>query len=153
MVNEILECPIDNFLKHYAPFDPPQEYVDIAYKALKDKSLLTEVGNETILSDYTTPPGDIGPPEPVVFKELEGIMDILGAEHLAGRKRIFSYKDCPYAEAASEIDGTNFKVDARITKTPKAKRVILSDAAAVAEYKKGNKPDDVKDVSPCSNTF
>ncbi len=155
MVNEILECPIDDFLKHYAPFCPPKESVDTAHDALKKKSLLKcrKKSKTWALADYMTAPKDIGPSEPVVFKKLEEIMDVLEAENLAGRTCLFHYKDCPYAEVASEIDGTNFKVDARITKNPEAKKFILSDAAVVAEYKKDNKPDDVADVSPCNNIF
>ncbi len=103
-------------MEHYAPFYPPEESITTAYNALKEKSLLIEVGNGAILADYTTPPGDIGPSEPGVFKKLENIMDVFEDENPVGRKRNFSYKDCPDAEVAS--DGTNFKIDAYIT-TPR----------------------------------
>ncbi len=153
MVHEILECPIDEFLEHYAPFYPPEEFVTGAFDTMKATPLLKRVKKTKTwtLADYATTPKDIGLSEPVVFKKLEEIMDVLKVENLAGRKCHFHYKDCPYAEVASEIDGTNFKVDARITKNPEAEKLILSDAAVVAEYKKDNKPDDVADVSPCNN--
>lgn len=68
---------------------------------------------------------------------------------MVGRDHLFSYKDCPYTEAVSEIDGTNFKIDAYITKDPEASNVILSDAAAIAEFKINDDSEDVEDVGPC----
>lgn len=158
MVNEILECPIDDFLKYYAPFNPSNHSVTQVFDDLQKRFLLEEVGEAgrmtwtMTLADYTTSPSGIEAPEPTVFKSLEGIMDVLetvGYVNKDGttRERVFSYKDCPSSTMISEIDGTNFKVDACITSDVEAKKVALSDVGAIAEFKKANVPMDAEDVS------
>jgi hypothetical protein len=149
MVNEILECPVDAFLEHYAPFKPSPGFVTTAYNDLKNKFLLEKIGNSdnSVLANFTS----FAETESIIFKRLDEIMRVLEkVEDGTGRRRSFSYKDCPSTNMASEIDGTNFRVDACITSKPKDSRVVLSDVAAIAEFKKAGDSADVEDVSPCS---
>lgn len=157
MDSEILECPINDFLRHYAPFYPSDSSVTIAQEEL-EKSHLKPVdsgsGKVWALAPYIKPPRDIKTIEPTVFNCLENIIGALEGvgcadANEAPRDRLFSYKSCLLNNKASEIEGTNFKVDAYITSDPKAKKLILSDAVAVAEFKKKGDPESTRDVSSC----
>ncbi len=154
MASEILECPIDIFLDHYAPFKPSGLLVTEALNCLKGKSLVNEVGSGDTLV-YTLPKVveafGKNENESTVFKNLESIAQVLEqVEGVDGRKGSYFYKDCPTKNITSEIEGTNFRVDACITRSPKAKPLVLSDAAVIAEFKKANTPKDIEDVSAFS---
>lgn len=158
MVDEVLECPVDAFLEHYAPFEPPPEFVAAARDKLVGdfhlKQVQLQVGGHKVwtLAPYTEPPRSSKKREPIVFKPLEGLIRSLeGVEYAdeSGVQRdcLSSYKDTPASKMASEIKGTNFKVDALITSDPKAEITILSDVVAVAEFKKKYNCTNVRDVS------
>lgn len=158
MINEILECPVDVFLDHYAPFKPSSEFVTNAFKDLKDDSQVKDFGNsdnaDWALAGFTAP-FKKKETEVVIFKRLEKVMRVLekvkGAD---GRDRLFFYKDCLTKNAPCEIDVTNLKVDAYITCGPDVtSSSVISNTAVIAVFKKANKPKDIKDVSSCSGTI
>lgn len=158
MASEILECPIGVFLDHYAPFKPSNLFVNKALEKLKASSLVSEVASGNNIVQCTLPKvtaafGTEGATESTIFKNLEPIMRVLQNVKADGCKRSFFYKDCPTKNISSEIPGTDFKFDACITSTPRAKPIILADAAVIAEYKKASTTKDIEDVSSCSCLF
>ncbi len=62
MVNGILECSVDDFLEHCAPFYPSSESVTQAFYTLQKKSLLEEAGEGAkkiwTLTDSSPPRGN-----------------------------------------------------------------------------------------------
>lgn len=173
MASEILECPIDAFLNHYAPFIPFNKSIENALQAFKDHQrsrrspnpLLEEVddgGDGRFLTWDNLVPNPVKPDaldEVTTLSLLQEIADFLvgveccekdGTDSLRNslpRSREFSYKYCPSATIKSQILGTDFQVDACITNNPNSEGVVLSDTAVVAVFKKDTKPTNVWDVS------
>ena len=145
MIDEMLCCDIDEFLCHYAPFCPADNAVDSALKKLEDKKYLQ--GNQWQVFIGGTKPSDSKENEEKAFKWIEKIVEAL-TEHdsMAPRACNFKYSTCGSTYMAGEIAGPTFRIDryfSPLSCTPLAGKVVVSQMAVAAEFKK---KDDIYDV-------
>ncbi|KXN88359.1 hypothetical protein AN958_07504 [Leucoagaricus sp. SymC.cos] len=153
MEHEMLTCSLDDFMGYYAPSKPSESAVDYIYAELKaDRAgggILKEVTQDSwILADFEVKPSERKEREVDVFDPLEKIVSEicnLEDDRPSGpgeckRTRSFYYRNCPSQPTGAEITGGTFKVDANIRFRQSDKnRVIASDVAVIAEYKKSTK--------------
>lgn len=175
MDNEMLECSVGEFLNHYAPFRPSDASVEDVLKMFqtdrsgtlmkkaqrsgkrrkgkgkKREESKEEVDAEFVWADFDLPPSQMDGSEIRIFGALQDIVNALvdvkcTDERGVPRTCLFEYQDCPSEDMFSEIPGTTFRADARVTYRPPGRKVILSDTPVIAEFKKKRNPEDIEQV-------
>ncbi|KAF9449014.1 hypothetical protein P691DRAFT_703938 [Macrolepiota fuliginosa MF-IS2] len=157
MAEEMLECPLDEFMNHYAPFRPSQESIDNVFnkytKHTHEERLLKRVEQDCetqqqtgwVWNDFELPPSSLTESEDAIFRNLEKIMQDIREQPCAdvaseSRQSQLYYRSCPNTTLQSEIIGTTFRFDACITDNPEnTSTVALANTAVIAEFKKGLK--------------
>ncbi|KAJ3575710.1 hypothetical protein NP233_g915 [Leucocoprinus birnbaumii] len=145
-------------LEHYLPFSPSPQFLENAYKHVKEKCLKAtgRVDDETGEDEFTwgefdeDTPSEIDGREEVVFARLETIIAVLqdlNPDKIPdGRELGFRYKNTPYDKVKSERDGAGFKWDACLRPAAVNSNDILdTDAAVIAEFKKEVKHETVRE--------
>ena len=152
MVDEMLCCNIDEFLRHYAPFVPSKRSVSNALKNLEKGNLLQDGGWWNLSGNKI--PSRTQEIETDVFSKLTPIVEALMKQQCSGtdsktlRKCNFSYRDCGNTPMVGEIAGCTFRIDAcfsPVSSDPLPGKVVASQVAVAAEFKKNR--EDVHDVS------
>ncbi|KAF5363407.1 hypothetical protein D9756_001071 [Leucocoprinus leucothites] len=164
MVHEILECSVETFLDHYAPFKPSPDSIEAICQKLKHEGLLVPTTHLTHAKDAPmqppqsedsfgwndlegcTPSKIIGT-EQGIFKTIEEIVEAVVEpssgtnDHVDGHRPNYQYKDCPNGNMIGEIQGATFRLDACIIpkNSPSAESTTVNtwEAAVIAEFKRG----------------
>ncbi|KAJ3561933.1 hypothetical protein NP233_g9889 [Leucocoprinus birnbaumii] len=139
-------CPVDVFLKSYAPFEPSTEFIDEVYAVVREKCLVeTQTPDgalKTTWADFPGTPSSDKRREEKVFLGLENILRVIKdvePTQAAGRQLQFSYKNSPYSEVKSENAVGTFKWDGCIRPSDvTSSDLIPAEAAVVAEFKKSS---------------
>ncbi|KAF9441182.1 hypothetical protein P691DRAFT_739850 [Macrolepiota fuliginosa MF-IS2] len=147
MASEMYECPLKNFLADYAPFHPSRNSINAAVQHYTNTEKSNGHPDSVTWTDLQLRPSDKkrNENENQVFAHLQAIIDDLRQLECfeegvnEPRRPQFYYLSCPNNWIASEIEGTNFRVDACIGSNPDSKTIILTDTAVVAEFKKSGK--------------
>jgi hypothetical protein len=160
MASEILNCSIDEFLHHYAPWPVDEDIVDKVYelyvKEGKPVSTLVkqvhgqDASSVCVFSGFESEPHE-GGHESAVFQPLETIVNDLCTqkvrEHVE-RTPMLRYCHCPDVTLMSEVEGTNSRIDAclRLANTESDNEdsrdstntncIDLADVVVIAEFKK-----------------
>jgi len=150
MADEIVCCDIDEFLCHYAPFCPTDDSIDSALEKLEHEGLLHNYKCWNFSGNNI--PSQVNEKETAVFKRLEDIVEALteqpcsGTDSKAPRKCNFNCHNCGNTQMDGEIAGPTFRIDgyfSPLSCTPLAGKVVVSQVAVAAEFKK---KDDIYDV-------
>ena len=148
MADEMLDCGIDEFLCHYAPFCPTDDSINSALRKLERGKVLTEKGWRDFSSNGI--PSESKESEAQVFRKLKPIVKALAKQKYfnpngtAPRKCNFHYEDCGDTQMVGEIAGSTFRIDAYFSPTSppplcKSEKLVVSQVAVVAEFKKKEK--------------
>ena len=148
MADEMLDCGIDEFLHHYAPFCPTNDAIDRAVEKLERGKFLTTSGWRDLNGEGI--PSRSKETEVQVFRKLRPIVKALAkqkyfnAKGTAPRKCNFDYEDCGDTRMVGEIAGSTFRIDAYFlpaSSPPPSKKakVVVSQVAVAAEFKKNEK--------------
>ncbi|KAF7762407.1 hypothetical protein Agabi119p4_9000 [Agaricus bisporus var. burnettii] len=140
MVDEILECNLEDFLAHYAPWEVPAPTVESVYDLYvadneRHPPLVKKMEQDhedtapsgLVFADFEIEPTKCTSSEPSVLKDLKDIVDSLCEQKVESQLReihrtpALCYKDCPYDAMSSEIKGTNIRVDACLTERPEGR--------------------------------
>ena len=157
MADEMLCCPVDDFMHYYAPFHPTDKSVDDALADLNDQQLLQDDEWRDLHGQNI--PSKSREIETAVFKKLEPIVHALRNQKNVcadsdpsdkHRECIFDYCDCGNTPIYGEIAGCTFRVDAcflpGLPGSPRpSSRIMASQVAVAAEFKKSR--NDFYDVS------
>ncbi|KAF5363406.1 hypothetical protein D9756_001070 [Leucocoprinus leucothites] len=164
MAHEILECSVETFLEHYAPFKLSPDSIEAICQKLKHEGLLVPTTHLTHAKDAPmqppqsedsfgwkdlegcTPSKIIGT-EQGIFKTIEEIVEAVVEpssgtnDHVDGHRPNYQYKDCPNGNMIGEIQGATFRLDACIIpkNSPSAESTTVNtwEAAVIAEFKRG----------------
>jgi hypothetical protein len=156
MASEILNCSLDEFLHHYAPWPVRGDIIDKVYelyvKEGKPVSTLVkqvqgpDASNVCVFSEFESGLSH----EPAAFRPLETIVDDLCTQkvrELVERTPLLQYCHCPDVTLVPEVEGTNYRIDAclRLANTKSKNEdsrdsspnyIHLADVAVIAEFKK-----------------
>jgi hypothetical protein len=159
MASEILNCSLDEFLHHYAPWSVYEDIVDKVYelyvKEGKPVSTLVkqvqgpDASSISVFSGFESEPRE-GGHESAVSQPLEAIVrDICTpmVQELVERTPLLQYCHCPDVTLVSEIKGTNSRIDAclRLANTgsdnedstdSSTNYIHLAVVAVITEFKK-----------------
>ena len=144
MADEMLDCGIDEFLRHYAPFCPIDDSINNALGRLRHDKFLTKDEWRGLSGDEI--PSKSEESEARVFGKLKPIVKALTAQKCSGtdrapRKCNFNYEDCGDTQMVGEIAGSTFRIDAYFTPTSSpplytSEKVEVSQVAVAAEFKR-----------------
>ncbi|KAJ3567689.1 hypothetical protein NP233_g6201 [Leucocoprinus birnbaumii] len=144
MIHELQICPLDEFLKVYAPCRPTSASVDAALRRME--TMMPANGNWLGFGKGET--------EKTVFAKLTPIITALGSVDCVCEKEAqprtlnFHYVDSSDIKICGEIKGSSYRVDACLLPTlhdTPPKELTVSELALVAEYKKSSTTDKVYD--------
>ena len=148
MADEMLDCGIDEFLRHYAPFCPTDDSISNALGRLRHDKFLTKDEWRGLSGDEI--PSKSKESEAHVFGKLKPIIGALTAQECfdinssALRKCNFNYEDCGDTQMIGEIAGSTFRIDAYFSPASSpplymSEKVVVSQVAVAAEFKRRRK--------------
>ncbi|KAJ3562028.1 hypothetical protein NP233_g9831 [Leucocoprinus birnbaumii] len=141
MLEELHECPVEDFMKHYIPYDLNDNYVQRALEHLQNLELLSP---EHGWKDFDVLPSSVAGTEEHIFSGLKPIADALGQVGCGRRSRQFSYDECPNVTPIAEIEGAGFRVDACLHPTG-SPFSLTTDVAVIMGFKKEKKAEVVRE--------
>ncbi|KAF5363409.1 hypothetical protein D9756_001077 [Leucocoprinus leucothites] len=163
MAYEILECSVETFLEHYAPFKPSTDSIEVACQKLKHQDFLVpstqlKRGNDTLTRVQGLNDGFVWErlgghthfeminTKQRIFKIVEEAVEILvepspeTGDCIEGRLPSYQYKYCPDGKIVGETGGTTFPLDACFVpnnSVPAESTTINAwEAAVIAEFKR-----------------
>ena len=148
MDTEMVVCDFQTFRQHYLPFDPCKGEVNSALQVLQEEKLLNMENNKCQWISFGHP-RDCKDIEDVAFEPLDDISQTLQDRLPAGNRDCnFSYQKHPNAKLASDIAGSNHRIDGSFSCKGTNKRTVETHhIAVIAEFKKKCNDINVQDVS------
>jgi hypothetical protein len=143
MPSETIIVSTEEFLKHYAPFNPSECEVGLCLQYLTSKNLIKE-GKEgrPIWSEYPDHPSNEYHSESAAYSPLQDIFDAISQIQVPGRVASCEYHSKSRSTTASEISGSSHKIDgylapkqSTVPTWEKGQKIPTADLALNAEFK------------------
>jgi hypothetical protein len=142
MPNETIIVSAEEFLKHYAPFNPSESEVELCIQYLISKNLIKEGKEGRPRSEYPDHPLDEYQSESAAYSPLQDIFDAINQVQVPGRVASCEYHSKSQSTTASEIPDPSHKIDRYLV--PKqstvptweiGQKIPTADLALNAEFK------------------
>jgi predicted transcriptional regulator len=142
MSNETIIVSAEEFLKHYAPFDPSDSEVELCIQHLTSKNLIKESKEgRSIWSEYPDHPSNQYHSESAAYSPLQDIFDAISQVEVADRVASCEYQSKSQSTTTSEIPGPSYKVDgylapkqSTVPTWEKGQKIPIADLALNAEF-------------------
>jgi hypothetical protein len=111
MDTEIVLVSAQDFLKHYAPFEPSESDFELCIKYLISKDLITESKGRQSWSQYLDRPSKQYNDESTAYRSFKDIFDAISQAQVPDRVAFCEYHSKYQSTTASKMSGTSYQVD------------------------------------------